>query len=250
MEGFQWIRIGTIVALFAGAIYILLPTIFQQDSEELLGQKADSVQTTGVAPDLKLRFTVSNGAVEDALEVVKMRLDTHEGVERVQQEDNLIVIITRVGYEPDAIAAELNESHVVSVHPLAGVLPEGEETLGLEDLSTAESVLGLASIDAPATPFGLAEYNGLGQGTLSATPTENPGPLAVAVNGTVSAVATVKTDESGMLTNQVDVVGLEGRASISNALAKPGIPGGLSRVEKTEDVGLQALQTDEEEAEK
>ena len=120
MEGFQWIRISTIVALFLGAIYVLLPTILQQDSDELLGDKADSVQTTQLAPDLKLKFSVEDGNVDDAFSAVEARLAGHVGVERVQREDNVIVVVVRVGAEPEDIAAELQESHTVTLTALGG----------------------------------------------------------------------------------------------------------------------------------
>ena len=53
MEGSSWLRIGTIIAMFVGAIYVLLPTILQEDAETRLARKASTVETVDAGgPDL------------------------------------------------------------------------------------------------------------------------------------------------------------------------------------------------------
>ena len=76
MEGIYWLRLGGIMALFLGSIYVLLPTFLQEDLESRLANAAGQVDTTGEAkPDLSVAFDVTGGRPEAVAEVLETRLD-------------------------------------------------------------------------------------------------------------------------------------------------------------------------------
>ncbi|TNE89168.1 MAG: protein translocase subunit SecD [Deltaproteobacteria bacterium] len=78
MEGNYLFRLGAIVALFLGAVYVLLPTFLQADVEAQLAQTAAGVETpvADVAADEVLYKTADPAA---AAEAISARLD-HAGV--------------------------------------------------------------------------------------------------------------------------------------------------------------------------
>ena len=190
MEGFQWIRISTIVAMFVGAIYILLPTILQQDAESMLGDKAGSVQTSEKAPDLKLRYRVENGEVDAALSALQQRLAGNSDVSRVQRDDGIIEVVVNVGSEPENVAAVIGESHdvtVSSVDPGTLALADGQTLVELA--STADAAALTASNGLTKLDLSLEKYSGFGPGVLSGAPSSADTLLAIAVDGTVTALA-------------------------------------------------------------
>ena len=86
----------------------------------------------------------------------------------------------------------------------------------------------------------------MGAGVLSAAPTEEQGLLAVTVDGEVSGVGLVVRNEEGNLTAELDMAPLAGRASISEALKKPSIPGGIERL-TADEKGLSSITKEDDE---
>jgi protein-export membrane protein SecD len=242
VEGFQWIRVSTIIALFAGALYVLLPTILQQDAEELLGEKAGSVKSTQTAPDLKLKYAVNGVDVDVALEAVKQRLSTSSGVERVQREDNQIVVVVQVGSEPETIAAAVEESYTMRMLALNGLLEADVSGSEAAELVVNPDVLAANLEDTTQDlSLELSVYSGFGDGTLSATPDVDPGPIAIVVDGALSGVATLNRDAEGQLTDSVTLATVLGGSSITKALGKPALPGELVRIEDDADADIATL---------
>jgi len=63
LEGTSWMRIFAIVALLVGSIYVLLPSILEEDLETRLARKASEVEVPEMqhAVDLDLDLEVRDG---------------------------------------------------------------------------------------------------------------------------------------------------------------------------------------------
>jgi len=77
VEGIYWLRLGGILALFLGSIYVLVPTFLQEDLESRLAQAAGQVETDEGEDelDLAVAFEVTGGKPEAVAEVLEARLD-------------------------------------------------------------------------------------------------------------------------------------------------------------------------------
>ena len=96
MLGINWFRIGAVIALFLGSVYVLLPTILQDDLESRLAAQASGIQTpTAQRVDLDMHFSTEGDAASAATSL-KARLDAGGvPVERVQVDEagNLEVLL-------------------------------------------------------------------------------------------------------------------------------------------------------------
>ena len=96
MEGIYWLRLGGIMALLFGSIYVLLPTVFQEDLESRLETAAGEVDTTEAAgPDLDMAFEVRGGDGDALADALNVRLDAAS------------ISTTGVAYDGDVIVVDL-----------------------------------------------------------------------------------------------------------------------------------------------
>ena len=56
MEGFQWVRIGAIIALILGAVYVLLPTIVGETAADRIRSQAEQVDAPSTSQRAELDF--------------------------------------------------------------------------------------------------------------------------------------------------------------------------------------------------
>lgn len=128
MESSSWLRKGTILAMFLGSIYILLPTILQEDAASRLERKAGSVeQVDKKGPDLDIRFLPAEGDVEAAAAVLRERLKAAKvPVERVRAADGHVVVTLGPGGRKSQVR-DLVLPGVVALHSVASVALEAPE---------------------------------------------------------------------------------------------------------------------------
>ncbi len=121
MEGYTWLRLGTIVALFLGSIYILLPTILQEDLESRNAARAETLETAGMGDDdqsveLGVSFEIQEGDADGLAVALSTRLDA-AGVatSRVRMEDELLRVSLKSGNDPDDVRRLASLPGVVKV---------------------------------------------------------------------------------------------------------------------------------------
>ncbi len=238
MEGIYWLRLSGILALFLGSIYVLLPTVLQEDLETRLASQAGSVQTSqGAGPDLDVAFTVEGSEPTEVAPVLEARLKG-AGVKtsKVAAEAGHVVVDMAPGTDrADVIrlAARRGEVKILDPRPVlaALVVPESVDTSTL----SAEALAVGADLPDEQRPAFQA---------LVAQVTRNPVPAEAADLGlTVTAVAT--TDAGTALTLSgplpeglpVALVALDGTVT---ALAVPGAQG-VRWVELTRTLGSAVL---------
>jgi preprotein translocase subunit SecD len=132
LEGSSWLRIGTILALFLGSLYVLLPTILQEDAASRLERKASSVeQVDKKGPDLDIRFrpeagdgTASAAALRERLRAAKV------SVERVRAAEGEVIVTLAPGGRKSQVR-DLLAPGVMALHAVDAVAlqadVEGEE---------------------------------------------------------------------------------------------------------------------------
>ena len=76
-------------------------------------KRPGSVKTTEAAPELKPKYRVEDGDMDAMVDAVNARLAGNDGVERAYRNDNQLIVVVRVGSEPEAIHAALAPGQVV-----------------------------------------------------------------------------------------------------------------------------------------
>ena len=227
------------MGLFVGAFYVLLPTILQQDSEDLLSDQAGSVKTTEAAPELKLKYRVEDGDMDAMVDAVNARLAGNDGVERAYRNDNQLIVVVRVGSEPEAIHAALAPGQVVDLIALdAGA----DATRSLSELLMDPAVTGVDVRSASTLDVGLATFDGFGAGTLTSASSTLPALMGIRVDGVLAGLAQSSANGENATSEDIAVAVLPGAPSISGALANVALPGSLVRITADAAVGTDALQ--------
>ena len=94
MEGNYLFRVTGIIALFLGAVWVLLPTWLRADSEELLANSAASVDTPANGTGSALEVLFETDDVSTAVGAVKKRLATAgTGVDGVRARDGRVQVL-------------------------------------------------------------------------------------------------------------------------------------------------------------
>ena len=255
MEGFHWLRIGGIVTLFVAAFYILLPTILQQDSDALLDKQSKSVQLTDGAVDLKLKYWVEEGELEEVLAVLKVRLAGDDDIARIQDSDGMLEVVLEVGAEPETVAKRVEEEALkkarsVSLHALSSLVElNGSDAVALEEIVALEAVQGFSG-SVTEVPLSLTISSLTGKEVaLSAAPEAESGPLAVVVDGTLAGVVKVAVNEEGVPGTSGQFASVSGRPSVEAAVAFSVFPGKLKQAKTTTNAEKVAETADTEEVE-
>lgn len=196
----HWFRLSAIAALFLGSIYVLLPTILQEDPQSRLAEQAGSVATTGpvAAPDLDVHFDVE-GEVPAAADAIAARLSAFGvGVERARPDGDRVRVVLTPGTSRESVIGAVAPRGVVTTHRLEDVAAalgwtgpvEPEPALSVE-LGAALAAVGGGSTSVagaalgevpPAASVGTA----VGEGTLRlplSSPLESPAAFVVALDG-------------------------------------------------------------------
>jgi preprotein translocase subunit SecD len=129
VDGFRWLRLGSIFALLIGSLYVLLPTILQEDPHAALEETASEVTVTRKgSPEMQLKFSIVEGHSEDLVPAVQKRLGAAGlDIRRVQARQGRVIVTIESGEQPDRVYAEMERSPVtISLFDLAALatLPE------------------------------------------------------------------------------------------------------------------------------
>lgn len=144
MEGNNWFRLGVVVALFLGAIYVLLPTVLQEDSAERLARQASTVEAPArQQADLDAVFAVREGDPQQAAAQLQQRFEAAGiPIARVVAEQDEIRVIVAVGGDTAAVEqVALARGEVRLADPRAGH-PPAEATAAPEEPSTRPGTFG------------------------------------------------------------------------------------------------------------
>ncbi|MCO4743475.1 MAG: protein translocase subunit SecD [Proteobacteria bacterium] len=192
MEGNYLFRVLGILALFLGSTWVLLPTILQADVQSQLAESAAAVDTPLSEGDaLNVLFEADDpasviDAFEDRLEALEVAVDA------VYVKDEKVAVRVTPGTTFDQAEAALKAAPA-TVHALvaqAEALPEVLEGSALAADFVGKPVQGLALTLTPVTRgSGLAV-----EGDTSVFGEEGPRWVALAVDGTIAAVAEVAAD--------------------------------------------------------
>jgi preprotein translocase subunit SecD len=134
VEGITWIRIVTIVALFLGSLYVLLPTALQGDLEARRAAAAAAVETptNTSSADLDVRFDTSDP--EGAAPVLRTRLAAAGlKVDSVFAKDGQVRVTLGAGVSEADVVALADESADIAVFdpnaiaPVPDALPDAPE---------------------------------------------------------------------------------------------------------------------------
>jgi preprotein translocase subunit SecD len=261
VEGIYWLRLGGIMALLFGSIYVLLPTFLQEDLESRLATAAGEVDTTEVAgPDLDIAFEVKGGegqAVADALEArldaagvpttgvafdgSRVVVDLAPGADRA----DIVRLASRRG-APSLFAvpvdAEAGDQPVLTGLPEGvvawlGTLPPAEQA-GLADALRSSARTDVAP-DAVALDSSLQKVQAGGEGDprvkLSAPLPEGNLAALVAIDDTVTGVVYPSAEglRFAQLAREVGGATLDDPDALALLVAGP-LPGQLQEVPETE----------------
>jgi preprotein translocase subunit SecD len=206
VDGMTWFRLGSIAALYAGATYVLLPTILQEDPATRFDAQAGAVSVSRTtAPDLDLDVTFDGPSDAGAM-AVTARLSAYAvAVDRVRGQAGGARVVLAPGTSRDAVRAALAAPGAVALYELGVVgaaVPAGEPvavdpTLPPE-LGAALAAAGLdrtraAAASVSALPT-IERAVGPATGTASAPtmtvtpPFEAPTAVALALDGRIVAV--------------------------------------------------------------
>ncbi|MBT3219573.1 MAG: protein translocase subunit SecD, partial [Proteobacteria bacterium] len=135
MEGTNWFRLSLILAMFFGAIYILLPTILQEDAQSRFAQSAQEVGGVGELKKavLELEFLVDQDDTEPIAEILRQRYElANVKLDRVVAEKGRIVVKMRPATErSDVVNLAVRMGKRVLYNP-NDLVVEGEIELGSE----------------------------------------------------------------------------------------------------------------------
>jgi preprotein translocase subunit SecD len=165
LEGSYWFRLSVIFALFTGAIYVLLPTILQEDSQSRMQAAADQLDVGQADKKVKLEiaYDLVRGAPEEHLDVLAARFDSAKiDVDRIVIDDDQVVVKLKPGTDAAAVRA--------------AVLPVGHR-----ELYDAATLLGDDPLPADAEPD-LAKLSSGVEALLAEAGFEDSARLALAVD--------------------------------------------------------------------
>jgi preprotein translocase subunit SecD len=153
LEGYTWLRLGTIAAMFLGSIYILLPTVLQEDLESRLLAQADGIEApvTDNGVDLGVSFEIDGDG--DALaDVLDTRLDA-AGIltDTVRMQGELLRVSVTIGADPAdvrRVAVLDGKVEVYRAADLVGTLERSADPLPEGVNPRLVAVLESAGVDA------------------------------------------------------------------------------------------------------
>lgn len=150
MEGNYLFRVGAIVALFVGALYVLLPTFLQADAESRLAQTAAGVETptAALAADEVLFKADEPDAVVEAFRARFERAGT--AVDGVAVKGTDVLVKLAPGTSRDAVSAAL-ALEPLRPYRLMDQFPELPEVLDGESMVAA--LAGKRPVGAPLGAF-------------------------------------------------------------------------------------------------
>ena len=195
MEGNYLFRVTGIIALFLGAVWVLLPTWLRADSEELLANSAASVDTPANGTGSALEVLFETDDVSTAVGAVKKRLATAgTGVDGVRARDGRVQVLLQPGTSSEDVQAALDLPSP-TWHRLA------DQTL--DGLPSADAELAAALVGQPALGDALvvdlqpADGGWVLDGFTAPEDPATEARLVAARKGKVLAVGAV--DETGQL---------------------------------------------------
>jgi len=124
VEKAYWFRFAVILVMFFGSIYILLPTILQEDPQARFAESAASVAAPSgaEAPDFTVNVSFE-GDAEQALAALKARLDaTGIQTSRITVEEHHLRVVLAVGSSRGELAEALAPQGRLSFYPFAQVV--------------------------------------------------------------------------------------------------------------------------------
>ncbi|NCG19124.1 MAG: protein translocase subunit SecD [Rhodobacterales bacterium] len=187
-----WIRVSGIAALLLGSIYVLLPTVLQDDLESRLAETTSAVDTTsGPKTDFDVDFTVATGDPGAISRQLERRLKAAgENVERVTADKGVKVLL----------GSTADRDHVIALSQIPGVIKlYSSADVPSADLSAETSAL-TPAIQAAIAGAGLDPVEW--QSRLPAVQGEAMPIEAVALE---QSVHNIEISEDGLVTG-----GLEG----------------------------------------
>ncbi|MBW2255606.1 MAG: hypothetical protein JRI25_13540, partial [Deltaproteobacteria bacterium] len=124
MEKAYWFRLAVILVMFFGSIYILLPTILQEDPQSRFADSAAAVDapTATDAPDFEVNVAF-DGDAEHALATLRTRLDAiglHYS--RVTEGEEHLRVVLAVGSSRQDLTEALAPNGVLSLYAFADVV--------------------------------------------------------------------------------------------------------------------------------
>ena len=126
MDKSYWFRLGLIVLMILGSIYILLPTVLQTSPQQRLASKAAGVDTTSTAkteaPDLTVDVAYK-GDPDAALERLQTVLaDAQVPVDRVTKQQDHLRVVLQVGATPEQVTRALASGSTLKLYPFGDVV--------------------------------------------------------------------------------------------------------------------------------
>jgi len=192
VETSSLLRLGTIVALFLGSIYVLLPTILQVDpglSAQLEEVEGSRVDTASVRELRRVPLQILSGDPTELAQALKARLDAAGvGVDGVVVEGDQIIVRRRLDTPVASVHALIGPSATVGLATLGVDLPsELPSTVGdLAALSELQALDGQAPRGAPVG-VGIASATSSSVRLTAPLPADTP-PLALVVDGQVRGI--------------------------------------------------------------
>jgi len=251
VEGSQWFRLGAIIALFLGSIYVLLPTIFQADPNRAKTEEIRADTRVEQEFDTEFGLFIVEGDPVELAEAVKARLEADElQIDGVVVEEDRIVVRRSGAVSDEDIISRIEPGPVVRLHPLTEVdfeqAPESASALAANDAvqDLAGDAPGGAALDLNVTRASGAKV------TVDA-PFGDAGPLLLVVDDAIRGVVLpdTPTDDAPDDTDAPQATtgtwaGLGGYSSLSQDLAVTPLPGVLSPIESQIDPAPTADATD------
>lgn len=139
MEGSNWLRLGAVVAMFVGAIYVLLPTLLQEDLDARLARQASTVEAPArQQADLDLTFAVREGDPQVLAQQLGQRLAA-AGVptSRVEAQGSEVHVFLAVGGDPARVEQAAQARGEVTLADPRAAAPPAEASAGTPDGATA-----------------------------------------------------------------------------------------------------------------
>jgi preprotein translocase subunit SecD len=198
-------RIGAIVALFLGSLYVLLPTVLQVDpglGEQLQEVEGSRVASTSVRDLRRVPFEVVEGEPAALAKALQARLNA-AGVPVIDviADQGRVVVRRRLTTDVASIHAQIGGSRTIGLALLGVEIPPDTTptVLGLSQLGTVKALDEQPPV-GDAVPSGIARATSSSVTFTAPLPADSP-PLALVVDGLVRGVVLVDTaagaDEDG-----------------------------------------------------
>ncbi len=126
MEPSHWLKLGAILALLLGSLYVLAPTVVEvvEGTESgLVGAAPTSAPSASAQLDVRLDAKGDPAALADALRARLAAAGTP--VDRVKSEGTVVSVALRAGGRPEAVLALAAAPGAVQLHPIPDVDPAG-----------------------------------------------------------------------------------------------------------------------------